>query len=153
MTQAQANQIRELRLKGVGYRAIGTVVGLSRDIVRNYCRSHGLDGYASALTKNIQEMMEAGEVCNFCGGKMTQPKTGRPKKFCCDKCRREWWKTHPEAVSMSEEAKYTLTCKNCGKTFISYGNCNRKYCSHNCYIKYRFWRLEDENSNTESIVG
>ena len=42
MTQAQADQITELRLKGAGYKSIGTVVGLSRDIVRNYCKSHGL---------------------------------------------------------------------------------------------------------------
>lgn len=154
MTKAQADQIRELRLKGTGYRSIGTVVGLSRDIVRNYCRSHGLDGYASALTRNIKEMMEAGEVCNFCGGRMAQPKTGRPKKFCCDRCRREWWKAHPEAANRSMEARYELECPNCHKTFISYGNRNRKYCSHDCYIKYRFWRLsEDENSGTESIVG
>lgn len=40
MTEQQAKQIVEMRLKGVGYKSIGTVVGLSRDIVRNYCKSH-----------------------------------------------------------------------------------------------------------------
>ena len=58
MTELQAEQIRKMRTQGVGYRAIASVVGLSRDIVRNYCRSHGMDGYASALTKNIQEQRE-----------------------------------------------------------------------------------------------
>ena len=58
---AQAEQIRKMRTQGVGYRAIASVVGLSRDIVRNYCRSHGMDGYASALTKNIQEQMMLGK--------------------------------------------------------------------------------------------
>jgi hypothetical protein len=143
MTEAQANQIVEMRIKGVGYKSIGTVVGLSRDIVRNYCKAHNLTGYASALTKNIQMRMESGEVCQYCGGTIVKPKMGRPKKFCSEKCRREWWKSHPEAVNRSEAASYELKCENCGKTFISYGNRNRKYCSRDCYIKYRFWRDED----------
>ncbi len=144
MTQAQADQITELRLKGAGYKSIGTVVGLSRDIVRNYCKSHGLTGYASALTKNIRMKMDSGEACLYCGGDVAQPKTGRPKKFCCEKCRRAWWKQHPEAVNRSEVASYECICENCGKKFISYGNKNRKYCSHDCYIKHRFWRDEED---------
>lgn len=146
MTQAQANQITKMRLKGVGYRAIGMAVGLSRDIVRNYCKSHNLGGYASVLTKNIQIMMDGGTACHYCGGEMTQPKTGRPKRFCCEKCRREWWKAHPGEIKRSSEASYELVCENCGKTFISYGNKNRKFCSHDCYIKYRFWRDEEDDA-------
>ena len=46
MAEFQAEQIENLRRQGVGYRSIGTIVGLSRDIVRNYCKSKGLDGYA-----------------------------------------------------------------------------------------------------------
>lgn len=145
MTQAQANQIVEMRMKGIGYKSIGAVVGLSRDIVRNYCKSHNLMGYTSALTKNIKMKMENGEACLFCGADMEQPKTGRPRKFCCEKCRREWWKAHPEAVKRSEKASYECTCENCGRTFISYGNKNRKFCSHDCYIKYRFWRDEEDD--------
>ncbi len=52
MTELQVTeQIRKMRTQGVGYRAIASVVGVSRDIVRNFCRAHGMDGYASALTK------------------------------------------------------------------------------------------------------
>ena len=43
MTELQAEQIRKMRTQGIGYRAIASVVGLSRDIVRNYCRAHGMD--------------------------------------------------------------------------------------------------------------
>ena len=46
MAEFQAEQIENLRRQGVGYRSIGNIVGLSRDIVRNYCKSKGLDGYA-----------------------------------------------------------------------------------------------------------
>lgn len=146
MTQAQAKQITELRLQGVGYKSIGTVVGLSRDIVRNYCKARNLNGYASALTKNIRMKMDSGEACLYCGGELGEQTMGRPKKFCCEKCRREWWKAHPEAVKRSSDASYECTCENCGKKFISYGNKNRKFCSHDCYIRYRFWREEEDNA-------
>ena len=42
MTPFQSRQIRDLRLRGVGYKGIASVTGLTRDIVRNYCKSHGL---------------------------------------------------------------------------------------------------------------
>ena len=54
MTQDQADRIRELRISGEGYRSIASQVGLSRDIVRNYCKTHGLDGYANVLVMNIR---------------------------------------------------------------------------------------------------
>ena len=63
MTDFQAKQIRELRLRGAGYKSIASAVGLSRDTVRNYCKSHGLDGYASALVLNVKEQMESGTAC------------------------------------------------------------------------------------------
>lgn len=81
MTEFQAKQIRDLRLKGTGYRAIASVVGLSRDIVRNYCKSHGLDGYASVLTINMKEQMMKGQACLACGKEIVQPMTGRQEKI------------------------------------------------------------------------
>lgn len=143
MTDFQAKQIRELRMKGVGYRAIASVVGLSRDIVRNYCKSHGLDGYASEFTVNIKEQMKQGKVCLSCGKDILQPSTGRRRKFCSDKCRREWWAAHPEVVNKKETAFYEKDCIYCGKPFAAYGNKNRKYCSHECYVHDRFWRKEE----------
>ena len=81
---------------------------------------------------------------------MKQPDTGRPKKFCSDKCRREWWKGHPERINRKESAMYPAVCVRCGKEFLSYGNRKRKYCSHDCYIKARFWEVEDEDSEAIS---
>lgn len=142
MTDAQAKQIHELRMKGTGYRSIASVLDLSRDTVRNYCKQKGLDGYAKAMTKNIKEQLQQGEVCFNCGKKIEQPSVGRPKKFCSDACRRQWWKSHPEAITKKDTALYSLTCSKCGKEFKSYGNNNRKYCSHDCYIKDRFYEEE-----------
>ncbi len=143
VTDIQAIQIRELRKKGVGYKAIGGIVGLSRDIVRNFCKAHGLDGYASVINKNILEDIEQGKACLLCGKPIVQKFGVRPRKYCSDKCRRDWWKAHPEQIKKKETSLYTLICKKCGEEFISYGNKKRKYCSHNCYIKDRFWEDED----------
>lgn len=67
MTEQQAKQIREMREQGIGYRSIALTVGLSRDIVRNFCKSRGLSGYGSALTKNIREQVMLGKACLYCG--------------------------------------------------------------------------------------
>jgi endogenous inhibitor of DNA gyrase (YacG/DUF329 family) len=145
MTELQAAQIRELRVQGTGYRAIASVVGLSRDIVRNYCKSHGLDGYAAVLTMNMKERMHNGFACQFCGRELQQPVTGRKRKFCSDKCRRDWWKVHPEQIQRKPTAFYEGTCAYCGKPFIAYGNKSRKYCSHACYVNDRFGENMEDN--------
>ena len=105
MTEQQAKQIREMREQGIGYRSIALTVGLSRDIVRNFCKSRGLSGYGSALTKNIQEQVMLGKACLYCGKEMKQLDTGRPKKFCSDKCRRD---TRNE--STEKKVPCTLRC-------------------------------------------
>lgn len=40
MTNEQRKQIYLLRKSGLGYQAIGKAVGLSRDSVRSFCKSH-----------------------------------------------------------------------------------------------------------------
>ena len=138
MTDAQAAQIKELRLNGMGYRAIADALGLSRDIVRNHCKAKGMGGYVAATVRNMQERAEHSGICICCGKEIEQQGNGRPRKFCSEKCRRQWWKTHPEEGS--QKAMYTQVCARCGKEFTAYGNCHRKYCSHDCYIKARFWQ-------------
>jgi endogenous inhibitor of DNA gyrase (YacG/DUF329 family) len=143
MTEYQARQIRDYRMKGVGYRAIAEVVGMSRDGVRSYCKHHGLDGVGSVLTINMKEQIQKGVACQCCGKPVKQPSTGRKRKFCSDKCRRQWWSEHPGALQKKESAVYRLTCAYCGSDFESYGNKARKYCCHECYVRDRFWREED----------
>lgn len=55
MTKEQAAQIRELRMQGKGYKAVASAAGLSRDIVRNYCRANGMEGYGEAVKLNLQK--------------------------------------------------------------------------------------------------
>ena len=68
MTDAQAKQINEMRMKGMGYKAIGMAIGLSRDIVRNYCKRHNLAGYATVVSKNMKlivRLMQYGIVLSI----------------------------------------------------------------------------------------
>ena len=139
MTNQQEEQIRLLRAQGVGYRNIGNLVHLSRDTVRNYCKSHNLSGYNPAVKLNIRKMMEDKTVCSYCGAPLEQNHTGRPKRFCSDGCRTKWWAQNRDKIQVSPSAVYEFTCKHCAKTFIAYGNKKRIYCCHDCYVKDRYW--------------
>ena len=143
MTNIQEQQIREFRMKGAGYKAIASVLGLSRDVVRNYCKSHNLDGYAPEVALNMEERKQNIQNCPLCKKIIKQPNTGRRRKFCSEKCRRLWWSEHPETSNRKATAVYKLTCIYCGQVFTVYGNKKRKYCCHECYVHDRFWRKEE----------
>ena len=140
MNDRTIKAVQDLRMRGVGYRAIASTVGLSRDAVRNYCKSHGLDSYGAEQIENLREQID---ICQRCGKELQQPSRGRTRKFCSEVCRRTWWTEHPEIKAKKETAFYKTDCKYCGKIFTVYGNKNRKYCSHDCYIHDRFWRTEE----------
>ncbi|MCD2436127.1 hypothetical protein LQE88_09040 [Acidaminococcus sp. NSJ-142] len=44
----------------------------------------------------------------------------------------------PPLDLVKRKAVYTFTCPASGKEFTIYGNRRRKFCSHACYIAYRF---------------
>ncbi|QGT99519.1 hypothetical protein SYNTR_0926 [Candidatus Syntrophocurvum alkaliphilum] len=144
MTELEKQKIYELRLKGVGYKAIGALLGISRDSVRGLCKRNGLDGDSKVVSLNVKEKINNHLLCFCCAKPIKQTGRGRTRKFCSTECRRKWWKENPQARSKSETAIYHYTCPHCGKEFSSYGNKKRKYCGHDCYIKSRFWSDEDE---------
>lgn len=150
MTDLQRRQIRELRMKGVGYRAIAAVLGLSRDSVRSFCKNAHLEGLAKELKANMKEKTANGQVCLCCGKQLKQPASGRRRKFCSDECRRRWWGEHVSCIDRRATAYYEATCIYCGKTFKAYGNNHRRYCSQECYVRDRFWRKEE---GREPYVG
>jgi hypothetical protein len=131
-------KITNLRLKGLGYKAIAAKLELSRDTVRHYCRKNNLTGYAEAVKLNHEEMLENGTICPNCSKVLKQPAKGKKKRFCSDKCRSEWWSKNYELHNFSEKNTHSFICRGCGKKFTSYSNKSRKYCSHECYIKHRF---------------
>lgn len=138
MTEEQKLQIRKLRQQGLGYQAIGKMVNLTRDSVRSYCKNHGLQGVRLAVEMNTKERIKNGEACAYCAGPIKKAKTGRPARFCCEVCRRSYWKAHRDEGKKSEKATYTMECKYCHKIFESYGNKTRKYCCHAHYVLDRY---------------
>lgn len=74
--------------------------------------------------------------CQYCGIEVLQNPGRKQKKFCSDKCRNLWWNSHLNLVN--RKAMHECVCLHCKKQFISYGNKNRKYCCHECYVAKRF---------------
>lgn len=143
MTDMEKQQVQDLRLKGVGYKAIAATLGISRDSVRGYCKRNGLDGNSKVVALNVEEKKKGNLLCACCGKPIKQKAGGRTRRFCSEECRRKWWKDNPQERNKNETAIYKYTCPYCGKEFSCYGNKKRKYCSHDCYIKSRFWGEED----------
>ena len=138
MNDYQKKKICELRMTGLGYRAIANEVELSRDVVRNFCKNNGMNGYLANADDNIRKMVIDNALCLNCHIPIKQPKRGKARKFCSEECRRTWWKENADKGNRKETAVYKLVCEYCGEEFESYGNKNRKYCCHECYIKDRF---------------
>ena len=132
MTDTQRARIIELRKKDIGYSTIGKMVGLSKDTVKSFCRRNGLGGARANMGK------ETLGICPQCGEHIIQNLKTKPRRFCSDECRRVWWNSHLDKVH--RKALYAIVCANCGITFVAYGNRNRKYCCHPCYIEARFGR-------------
>ena len=138
LTYKQEKQIRLLRERNLGYRAIAAQLGLSRDTVRNFCTAHHLSGVRAGTETKVATN------CKNCGAALVQPARGRKRKFCSDACCRKWWSENPQAIRQNPDALYEATCLNCGKAFTAYGNNHRRYCSHACYIQHRFGSCASE---------
>ena len=126
MTNVQKQQIIDFRKQGYGYIKIGQMLGVSDNTISSYCRRNGL--YSDTVSKSMP--------CKQCGKPIKRVSGRKPKKFCSDACRTLWWNKHLDCVN--RKAVYEFTCANCGRTFFAYGNKDRKYCSHACYIADRY---------------
>ena len=133
MTNEQKILILSLRAKGLGYRKVAAKLGISENTVKSFCRRQ---------KDSPQVNVQAGSVCKCCGAPIEQTPGRKEKKFCSDKCRREWWNSHLDQVD--RRAIYEMICPGCGKRFTVYGNAKRKYCSHECYVSHRFGGRDGE---------
>lgn len=121
MTNKDKEEIAVLRRQGLGYKKIAAQLDVPLSTVKSYCIRHNLQS-------------GDGSLCVQCGMPLTKAKTGRPRKFCSLKCKNNYGYAH-----IFKEH----TCLCCGKTFLSH-KYDVKYCSHECYIKYRFGGQKDE---------
>lgn len=122
MNALQKEQIHKMRLQFIGYADIAKELGLSANTVKSYCFRHDL--HTEALFNNADR-------CKNCGKVITNKSKTRPRKFCCDACKRIWWNAH--RYERSNENIIECTCVACGKTFKDYVKARRKFCSVDCY--------------------
>ena len=132
MTENQIQELTRMRLNNMGYSHIAKALGLTKAQVSGYCKRHGLDGTLA----NNSRTSSAPSFCKCCGAPLNQNPKTKTSYFCSSACRQVWWNAHLNQVN--RRAFYDITCARCGRTFKSYGNKNRKFCSHACYINHRF---------------
>lgn len=128
MTDKQKQAINVLRNEGYGYGTIARMLGMNKETVKSYCRRNGVKNTYGIPDDLIRP-------CRNCGKFVVQNPKRKKKLYCSDECRQIWWKEHPEMIK--RKAFYNIVCLECGKAFQVYGNANRKYCSHECYVKHR----------------
>lgn len=76
--------------------------------------------------------------CEVCGKEFKIKQTGRPPKYCSEKCKRK-----KEHERIKEKRKIIKKCKWCGKTFE--GNKKQKYCSKECSNKAKLHQTNERN--------
>lgn len=136
MTNEEKRQIEIYRKNGYGYKQISNLTKLSLNTIKSFCRRNHL------MDADLQEPKETGFSCEWCGKSVEQKEHRKRKRFCSDACRNKWWNSHLDLVK--RKANYKIVCPGCNSTFTVYGNANRKFCCHECYIKYRFGGKKDE---------
>ena len=133
-TEEKMEQVLLLRKSGMSNRKIAEYTGVSYEKVRYQCKKDDCDSIP--VDEELPEKIKMREVCAFCGKPIAKEagRRGRKKRFCCEKCRRTYWKIHRKEQKKNPKAIYTKVCAYCGKTFEVYGNKNRKYCCHEHYV-------------------
>ena len=84
LTNEKKEKIREMRLIGLGYSAISTILRVKEDTIKSYCKRVGLGG-----VRAIPGMKDC--VCKNCGVHIEQTPHKRKKLYCSDKCRLQAW--------------------------------------------------------------
>lgn len=122
MTDAQKREILALKKNGVKYAEIAARLCLPLTTVKSFCYRHG--------------EVPAMPVCPQCGKEIVESKF-KPRRFCSDTCRVEYWMEHSDQIN--RQSAVESTCPVCQKIFRDYAQRHRKYCSHTCYIAARYY--------------
>ena len=137
-------QARLLRGKGMSLRKVAAITGLTKDVVRNISRK-----IVAADDDTLDSRISSGNACAYCGGDMKQHGgSGRPRRFCSERCRRQYWRLHRPEQKKKEDKLFLRTCAYCGKTFQIYGKNDRKYCCREHY-RLHFYGCNLDKSKAE----
>ena len=143
MTEQQKISIHNLREQNFSYVAIARVMGLTLSTVKCYCQRSGLVGNRKGAFKSQSNNLKAlPTFCRCCSSQIIQKEKVKRRIFCSDECRVTWWNSHLELVKRRNP--HTDRCLCCGNEFTWNGSKARKFCSHACYIKYRYEGVTNE---------
>ena len=129
MTDTQRNEIQRLRLAGLGYVKIAQTLTLPVNTVKSFCQRNPVH-YISIVTEPTRN------ICPQCGGQLLISVGRKPRRFCSDQCRANYWTKH-QAQIVRKSAVVSI-CAACGTHFSDYAKRARKYCCHACYIANRY---------------
>lgn len=127
MKASDKKLIREMRQSGKSYGQIALALNVSENTVKSFCRR-----------ESILATTETSSRCSNCGKSITAGTHGERRCFCSDTCRYAWNFAHRV---LGERNAISKRCAGCGKVFFSYASSGRKYCSHACYIHYRYGKV------------
>ena len=85
MTDETKKTIRDLRRAGFTLNAIADLTGATISSIKTYCSRNGI--------RNILF-----QECLTCGKTLTQLPGRKRSKYCCKKCKDDWWNHHREAM-------------------------------------------------------
>lgn len=121
MANLQKDQIIAMREQKVTYATISETLGIPIGTIKTFCRRNSMTT-ARTLSK---------PCCKNCGGELTNTPKARPRLFCSDHSRQNWWNKHRRERVSAEILPHT--CPTWGKVFADYSGAHRKYCSQECF--------------------
>lgn len=116
MKESEKKKILELKASGKSIREIAALLNIPRSTVGSFIKSN-----------------EKKAACKYCGKSITLIKGHRPRVFCSDSCRYNYWKEN----NKDRKTKLEVECLCCHKVFYAYKSENRKFCSRECYDNFR----------------
>ena len=129
MDEIQRQKIRKLRSQGYGYLRISSLLEISPNTIRSFCKRENIAGYIK--TGEQLRGKDNLQVCKQCGKKFYQIAGRKNKIFCSDSCCKVYWTLHKDKQRRLIPQKYN--CIVCNKEYFEYPSRNRKYCSRECY--------------------
>ena len=140
MTEKEKSTAEVMRRNGCTYRAIADKLHLSLSTVKAHCNRHSI-----TISHPTQEEAPVPTVplCKRYHEVIINTPGHRQRVFCSDRCRILFWKEHPD--KLQRKALVSKACLACGTEFDDYEGHHKKFCSHICYINYRYKRAYYES--------
>ena len=136
MDEIQRQKIRKLRSQGYGYLRISSLLEISPNTIRSFCKKENIAGYIK--TGEQLRGKDNLQVCKQCGKKFYQIAGRKNKTFCSDSCCKVYWTLHKDKQRRLIPQKYN--CIICNKEYFEYFHILQYTC-----LKYHVFHLENSH--------